>query len=857
MKFFFRLFSLLVIYCLDVSSSTAQIIDTTEVHRNENGKIRFARIKPHSENSVSKGGGILLKLFKADKDNDYQIYKQSIDGKGLVHTRYQQYYKGIKVEFGTYLTHGKNSVIETINGDYIEVNNINTSPSINESEALKRALRYVGSKVYKWNDKASENFIKEISKDSQATYYPEGSLIIAEDQIINPGKAKLAWKFQISSKSPDNEQVIYVDAHNGGIIRNMPLIYESNVSLTAETRYSGTKTITGDSYTGGYRLTEARNGVSLQTQSLQYSSSLPGADIYNSSSSNFTSTGWTGFSSDRVALDVHWATEQVYDFWNSVFGRNGLDGSGLRMLSFIHWGSGTNNATWIGNNTVNPNNNNYIRIGDGDGSTFYPLGALDVVAHEYAHGISQFTGLGYDFTETGAVNEGISDIWGSCIEYWVDPSKQTWKIGEEVMANGAPAIRSMLNPKTGGDPGQSVTGGYPDTYKGQFWDKGNEPHTNSTVMSHWFYLLVNGGSGSNDNFDGYNLTGIGISNAQAIMYKTQTDYLTSGAQYADVRIATILAAQALYGSGSCQEIAVTNAWYAVGVGGIYTSSTTPVISGLSAVCTSESYTASNLPSGGTVTWSISNTIGASIYPNGNSATVNRLNDGVTAVMVNVTGGCNLFMSKTVTLGTPTLAGGYINTFNYGASPLGIYPGMTNDACMGYYINTDVNLIGGSSIAWNRLSSSTPISWSQVGNNLQFYIPSDGATALFEANASNTCGTTTKQFQWQASNCAGTENGCTAFTISPNPSTGYFTIATPSVLPPCNGFTNGAKISGVSDMTIQEIRIYDNLKNLRKIMKGNSSKQMTVSAAALNTGVYFVEIKGTHNYKETKQLIIQK
>src|ERR1043165_2386519 len=81
-----------------------------------------------------------------------------------------------------------------------------------------------------------------------------------------------------------------------------------------------------------------------------------------------------------------------------------------------------------------------------------------------------------------------------------------------------------------------------------------------------FYLLVTGGSGTNDIGNAYTVTGIGLSEADQIIYRTQTVYLTATSQYADWRTACINAATDLYGSTSNEVIQVENAWYAVGIG---------------------------------------------------------------------------------------------------------------------------------------------------------------------------------------------------------------------------------------------------------------------------------------------------
>ena len=124
--------------------------------------------------------------------------------------------------------------------------------------------------------------------------------------------------------------------------------------------------------------------------------------------------------------------------------------------------------------------------GDGDGVFFNPLTSLDICSHEMGHGITQFTsGLASGTQESGALNEGFSDIWAACVEKWAAPNKQTWRIGEEIFAGVWNCVRDLQNPNST----NSFEGPEPDTYQGNFWDANGELHRNSTVLGHWFYIL--------------------------------------------------------------------------------------------------------------------------------------------------------------------------------------------------------------------------------------------------------------------------------------------------------------------------------------------------------------------------------
>jgi len=230
------------------------------------------------------------------------------------------------------------------------------------------------------------------------------------------------------------------------------------------------------------------------------------------------------------------------------------------------------------------------------------LTALDICAHEFGHGIDQHeSNLTYQ-NESGALDEGLADIWGAVIENWAASEKDHWLIGEEI---GGP-LRSMSNPSSlTYNLGAGATGTYPDTYNGIGYYTGSLDaggvHINSSVLNFWFFLLSDGGAGTNDNGNAYSVLGIGINSAARIVYRTETNYLTSSSTFASGRTGSIQAAIDLFGANSCEVIAVTNAWYAVGVGAAYRYPYNIMFS--DAVCAGgSSFTLRSVPPGASVTW---------------------------------------------------------------------------------------------------------------------------------------------------------------------------------------------------------------------------------------------------------------
>lgn len=596
---------LTTLLCLNSLFSVAQQGDTLSIQRNEKGNITFARFKPDVKRRIEGGENFLKSALHTKQGDDFRLIKEITDALGISHQRYQQYYKGIKVENAEYLIHGKNGIIETINGDYQEVNIMSVAPSITEQQAINEALNYVNAQKYKWQDPGMERFIKQNTNNPNATYYPKGEIVITRDLLKGGKSLRLAWKFTISSLNPNNEQWIYVDAVTSEVIAETRLIYDANTPSTAETRYSGTLGITSDSFTGGFRLRENRNAVDIQTLNLQGTSNYANAIDFSNTNTDWTTGNWPNITQDQQALDAHWGAENVLDYWRVVHNRNSLDGTGIRVLSYVHYLTNWNNAQWVGGT-----NNHFMQYGDGDGLLFNPLTALDICAHEMGHGITEFTaGLSPGTQESGALNEGFSDIWGACVEHWAAPNKQTWRMGEEVFGTTAfDCIRDLQNPKSN----TAYEGQHPNTYHGQFWDNNGEPHNNSTVLSHWFYLLSQGGNGTNDIGHTYSVTAIGMNDAQLIAFRAESLYLTSSATYIDASNMTTQAARDLFGNCSSQVASAMDAWYAVGIGNPFVSPMTPSITAIQTSGPGEPttvrFTATPLVAGAIYNWYVDNAL---------------------------------------------------------------------------------------------------------------------------------------------------------------------------------------------------------------------------------------------------------
>lgn len=493
--------------------------------------------------------------FNIPAQSVFKPYETFTDALGYTHTRHKQYMNGYPVEGTMLISHARNGKVELVNGDYYrEFSAVNTA-SITEEQALAYAIKKVNAQRYMWQNTTFQ-------KQTGNNYTPHGELVIVhkKDADYSAINMRLAFKFNIYAEVPLYRANIFVDANTGEILDEQNLICTIDVTGTAVTKYSGTMAMVSDSTgPGAYRLQETGRGNGIETYNLQNGTTYQNVDFTN------TSSTWTSTGADQVATDAHWGAEMTYDYYMTVHNRNSIDGNGFALKSYVHYSNNFVNAFWNGQE---------MTYGDGNGTSYFPLTSLDVCGHEITHGLVNFTAnLGGG--EAGALNEAFSDIFGTTIEFFARPLQNDWLMGADFMSNGA-GFRDMSNPKSLGQP---------DTYQGVNWDPNGQVHNNNGPCTYWYYLLCQGGTGTNDNGNVYNVSGITMARAQMIAFRGLTVYFTPGTNYSMARMYTIQASTDLYGLCSPEFQSTTNAWYAVGVGAAFSaSSSTPVFSNSGITC---------------------------------------------------------------------------------------------------------------------------------------------------------------------------------------------------------------------------------------------------------------------------------
>ncbi len=609
--------------------------------------------------NVSETPTFLAEVLGSGEETDF-VNESFLSNNGLEVYKFQQYTNGIKVEHGVFKVIAKSGIVLAYTAEYYVLpTSITSTAGLSEEAALQNALNFIGATTYAWElvETLADSPEKTAALEDVT---PTGELVFVDNYSTREIDLRLAYKFNIYAAEPLSRDDVYVDANSGEILLKDAIIKHANgkhttrevistakesaakvskkvntspviLGGTGDTRYAGTRSFDTSQDTDGNYVLKGITPSGVENETLSYDGvgglplSIPAlaslatpikdgdGDLLNPETADNT---WNEsehrkdeFSTlsmypvaneknnDDVALDAHWGAEVVLDYWKEKHNRLSYDNKGTKIFNYVHYGDAYDNAFW--NGTAMTYGDGSYQGGTNPNGSFAPLTSMDVCAHEIGHGVCEFTADLVYARESGAMNEGFSDIWAAAAEYYVlseiDGSLEydPWGIGEQIDESdgGLPAgsadsraLRWMDDPKAEGAP---------DSYGGENWKDpecdnpslANDQcgvHTNSGVLNKWYYFLVSGSgqpfspgyqkqAGDDQVTDAgntYTVNGIGFEKASQIAYFAET-MLSPNAKFAEMRAASILVAQTLYGISSPEEQATTNAWYAVDVGEAY------------------------------------------------------------------------------------------------------------------------------------------------------------------------------------------------------------------------------------------------------------------------------------------------
>ncbi|WP_396654848.1 M4 family metallopeptidase [Mesobacillus jeotgali] len=544
--------SAMLVGSIPVSSVLAQTADSSVAGSgqafkewNEKASVPLFVKERYSEKFSSSTASNALNYLKKNQDKtgiphpdqNLKVKSTEKDQLGMTHVRFNQSVNGVNVEGAEVIVHfNKNNEIVSVNGrtnQTITADSVDTSASLSSDEALSAAL-------------ASVNAPEEL------TYEPTSELVVLPFE----GKNYTAFKVNVNfmGEEPGN-WFVFVDAKTGEVIDK----YNGLMHADEQTQKGAGKGVHGDHrelHITQVKEPNAGTKFALADYSHENLGGIVTYDAKNDYSSS-NDTVYMGNSAafisdyDRAAVDAHYNSEKVYDYFLNEHGRNSLDGNGMAIISRVHYGNNYNNASW---------NGRWMTYGDGDGKFMISLSAgLDVAAHEMTHGvISHSANLVYR-NQSGALNESFADVFGALVD------DSDWEMGEDIMApeakaNGSTVLRSLSNPNgvivsNEQRRAYSTNGGvYPD-HMDEFYHMptsvdGGGVHVNSSITNHAAYLIAQD---------------LGREKLGKIYYRALTVYLTANSDFSDARQAIVQSAIDLYGEGSEEEAAANAGFDAVGI----------------------------------------------------------------------------------------------------------------------------------------------------------------------------------------------------------------------------------------------------------------------------------------------------
>ncbi len=448
------------------------------------------------------------------------------------HSFYQRYYDGVEVLGGDVVVHEDTQGSLSMSGDYSPIVLTSTEQEISKEEAFTIA-----------NTKVLEYFQASAVSD-----------ITASDTIAQTDDGDvLAWNVHITGMSANElplDANIIVDKQSGDVLLWYSNIYEANAVSSGHRYYDQSGSAVNfntDLDSGTYTLEDT-----LRNSQIYTANNL--TDTVSVDAITHTSSNWDSL--DRAtAVELAYNIETIYDYFSNIYGRDSYDDAGGALRVIVDYGDAYANAFASADT---------IAFGDGNGTSFDFMGALDISAHEWAHLFTEQTAnLAYQY-ESGALNESVSDMFGTAVEQWANDegrrSSADWMIGDDIaVGESVAALRNMCDPNSLNDP----------THYSEYYDTTNDfggVHTNSSISNNMFCLLSEGGTNS---VSGESVTGIGIDKAALIIYTAMNDgYVSSTDGFIEFREATEEAADALIVSSaltSADKTKLQAAWDAVGV----------------------------------------------------------------------------------------------------------------------------------------------------------------------------------------------------------------------------------------------------------------------------------------------------
>lgn len=498
-------------------------------------------VESSANDNVNRATEVSKEYLAERFKDDFKFRSAFIDQLGEAHVRFDHIYEGLRVVAAQVITHVDlaQEKVRGVTDARKELSSVETQPLVGERMAIN--LAQADSRLR-----------------GRTEALTELTILVAEDHSTH-----LAWRVNLLVTHPWRDPadwMTFVDAHNGEVLLSYDNLHTQKLDTVlpapdgdplaaatgvAHTLYVGTADLaTALLSDGTFALEDPGRGGNYTTDMLD---KRTGSGELFMDDDNIWGDS-TELDRATVATDAQFGAAMTWDYYLNIHGRQGVHDDGQGVLSRVHFGRDYVNAFWSDACQC-------MTYGDGDGVLSGPLVSLDIAAHEMTHGLTSATATLIYFDESGGLNESISDIFGTAVEFYAaafsDEVPEYW-LGENVWTPGidGDALRYMDHPL---EDGVSI-----DHYS--LFRPGMNVHHSSGIANNVFYLLSEGGT--NDT-SGMTVAGIGREKAEQVFYRALVAYMTPGTDFAAAKAATVEAANDLYDVETADRVA--SAWEACGV----------------------------------------------------------------------------------------------------------------------------------------------------------------------------------------------------------------------------------------------------------------------------------------------------
>jgi len=530
-----------------------------------------------------------LRMLKVQKDERFN----------MMHYRYQQYFKGLPVMGGQVIYHFKGDEFSFLNGNWYVIENFSIEPNLRADEPIPVIIEAIREKY-----NVNEDELKLI-KEPSLIIYP-----------LNDDDIRLAYIISIETDSL-NTWTGYVDAKNGEILsfssnriekdtfkfgvgkgyHDLPHILPLVESSADGNLYAKVGPQWNSFFGAEYYLILA-DGKTWPLPGKNYKDIINKYN-YRNSSINFPKHKGNNTWESVFFIDKYYRINQSYEgiddnnfsfnFYINVFNEE----KKMYNNAFFTSPANLSGIKATKQNTACVFMNPHPTKSPKGKNKAYPYAALDVIAHEYSHGITHFSsGLLGDpdnYPEQRSLNEAFSDIMGTRLEHFCQPKgngfgKADWYIGEDEgpvffdYSSSYPSVKYAIIRRLDDPTAFRVKWTHPSTGKSAYevyfdhysnYAKENPflkillgksvtyPYGNSTIISHMYYLLSEGGVNKTSK---KSVNGIGMDAATDVFFHAYTKFFWSKTNFIQAAFLIAWAGYDIYGleghffDSACQAV---------------------------------------------------------------------------------------------------------------------------------------------------------------------------------------------------------------------------------------------------------------------------------------------------------------